>query len=175
MFGSHERTEAVPATVIRAARAEDLPKLVDLMHQLSKGGLRPEHKPPAVTDGHRAAFEAITRDSTARVLVVEVAGEVQATLTLYLLPNLSHGGQPFLLVENVVTDAAARGQRLGELLMAEAVRIARAANCYKVALASNIRRTDAHRFYDRLGFARSHQGFTLYLDEPDRAAGVADL
>jgi hypothetical protein len=32
-----------------------------------------------------------------------------------------------------------------------------------VQLTSQKRRTDAHRFYERLGFARSHDGFKLML------------
>jgi hypothetical protein len=32
-----------------------------------------------------------------------------------------------------------------------------------VQLTSQKRRTDAHRFYERLGFVRSHEGFKLKL------------
>jgi hypothetical protein len=32
-----------------------------------------------------------------------------------------------------------------------------------VQLTSDKRRTDAHRFYQRLGFAATHEGFKLHL------------
>jgi hypothetical protein len=32
-----------------------------------------------------------------------------------------------------------------------------------VQLTSNKKRTDAHRFYERLGFSRSHEGFKYYF------------
>ena len=40
---------------------------------------------------------------------------------------------------------------------------ARAAGCVRVQLTSNKERVDAHRFYERLGFRRSHEGFKLYF------------
>ena len=35
--------------------------------------------------------------------------------------------------------------------------------CGMVQLTSNKKRLAAHRFYERLGFAKSHEGFKLYL------------
>jgi GNAT superfamily N-acetyltransferase len=35
--------------------------------------------------------------------------------------------------------------------------------CYRLQLTSNKGRTDAHRFYRRLGFAASHEGMKLEL------------
>jgi GNAT superfamily N-acetyltransferase len=67
------------------------------------------------------------------------------------------------MVENVVVDAAERGSGLGELLMRHALEEARRAGCYKLALTSNKRRAGAHRFYQRLGFHASHEGFRIDL------------
>lgn len=47
--------------------------------------------------------------------------------------------------------------------MKRAVDRARLRGCGLVQLTSNKRRTDAHRFYASLGFARSHDGFKLAL------------
>jgi hypothetical protein len=38
-----------------------------------------------------------------------------------------------------------------------------AAGCYRVQLTSNKSRTAAHRFYERHGFAATHEGFKRYL------------
>jgi GNAT superfamily N-acetyltransferase len=88
-----------------------------------------------------------------------------ATYTLYLLPNLSHGGQPFAIVENVGVDAALRGGGYGRRLMEHARKQATAAGCYKISLTSHRNRAPAHAFYERIGFTNSHKGFTSYFDE----------
>jgi len=40
---------------------------------------------------------------------------------------------------------------------------AQRAGCYKLALTSNKQRPDAHRFYRRLGFRATHEGFRIDL------------
>jgi GNAT superfamily N-acetyltransferase len=81
-----------------------------------------------------------------------------------VIPNVSHRGTPYAIIENVVVDAKVRSKGYGELLMRHAVEEARLAGCYKVALTSNKRREDAHRFYERLGFQRTHEAFRLDLE-----------
>jgi GNAT superfamily N-acetyltransferase len=48
-------------------------------------------------------------------------------------------------------------------MMRHAIAEARERGAKKVRLTSNAVRNDAHRFYERLGFARSHFGFHLPL------------
>jgi GNAT superfamily N-acetyltransferase len=51
----------------------------------------------------------------------------------------------------------------GESLMRYAIEEARRAGCYKVSLTSNKRRAEAHRFYEKMGFTATHEGFRLLL------------
>lgn len=67
-------------------------------------------------------------------------------------------------MEAVRIRADRRGSGLGAELMRLATERARAHGCGLVQLTSNKRRTAAHRFYERLGFARSHEGFKLHLE-----------
>jgi GNAT superfamily N-acetyltransferase len=58
-----------------------------------------------------------------------------------------------------------RGSGLGEALIAWGISEARAHGCRLVQLTTNAGRTDARRFYERLGFEPSHIGMKLRLDE----------
>src|SRR5262245_5522252 len=119
---------------IRPATEADLPRLMALYRQLSEVGPMPETEPRPVESAQTEALPRLQQEPDAVCLVLEDDDGVIGSLTLYLLPNLSHGALPFALVENVVVDAARRGQRLGRLLMAEAERRAAAHGCYKVSL-----------------------------------------
>jgi GNAT superfamily N-acetyltransferase len=150
--------------VIRDARPEDLPRVLELLLQLSEQSTHPEARTRPLTADQPAALRSLTEGGH-RLLVLEVEGRLLGTLTLYILPNISHGGRPAAIVENVVVDAAMRGSGLGHALMAEAERLAATAGAYKVALTSNNQRTAAHAFYRGLGYDQSHQGFTKYRAE----------
>jgi len=95
--------------------------------------------------------------------VLEDGGQVLATCAVYIVPNLSHGAASWAIVENVVVDESCRSKGYGERLMAEAERLAREAGAYRLSLMSNMLRSDAHRFYARIGYRPSHQGFTKYF------------
>ena len=86
------------------------------------------------------------------------------TLQLTFIPGMVNRGQKRCLVEAVHVAPQHRNLGLGTALLNYAVERARAAGCGLVQLTSNKARTDAHRFYLRLGFAQSHEGFKLRLD-----------
>ncbi|HZU76534.1 MAG TPA: GNAT family N-acetyltransferase [Dehalococcoidia bacterium] len=153
------------AASVRDAQPADIPRLLELYLQLSEQSEFPEDAPRPATEEHQAALARIAADPNARLLVLEVERRVAGTLALYILPNLSHGGRPFALVENVVVDATLRGAGYGRLLMERAEALAAAAGCYKVALLSNSKRAPAHAFYERIGFNPTHVGFTRYADQ----------
>jgi GNAT superfamily N-acetyltransferase len=152
------------AIEIREAHEQDLPRLRELLFQLSQLGHDPEGEARAHTDQERAALAALQSDQCCTCLVLEVDGQVVGTLTVYVLPNLSYGGRPLAVVENVVVDERVRSGGYGRLLMMRAEEIARAAGCFKISLTSNRQRRDAHGFYERIGFSTTHHGFTRYLD-----------
>lgn len=144
-------------SMIRDATLDDLPALVRLHAQLS------DEPVSECTPRHRAAFAAVSADPRQRLLVVEQDGVVVGTAVLVIVPNLGHDGAPYALIENVVVDEAVRGQRHGERLLRSMIDEARAAGCYKVVLTSRKSRTDAHRFYKRLGFDATSEGFRCTL------------
>lgn len=112
---------------------------------------------------YSASFAVVEADANYHLLVLEADGGIKGTLALIVTQNLSHRGSPFAIIENVVVDEEDRGKKYGETLIRHAIGLAREHGCYKVSLTSNKRRTDAHRFYERLGFKRTHEAFRLDL------------
>jgi GNAT superfamily N-acetyltransferase len=60
-------------------------------------------------------------------------------------------------------DGSRRGLRLGEQLLTWAIDEARRRGCQLIQLTTDKQRPDAHRFYERLGFAATHEGMKLRL------------
>lgn len=148
---------------IREAAAADLPRLIALLHQLSLDGESREDLSLSVAKPYLAAFDQIQADPRQRLLVAEQDGAVVGTAVLIVVPNLSHVGRPYAIIEDVVVDAYSRGEGIGESLIRYMVEESRRAGCYKVVLTSNKARSDAHRFYRRRGFTASHEGFRMDL------------
>jgi GNAT superfamily N-acetyltransferase len=72
-------------------------------------------------------------------------------------------GTPVAQIEAVSVEPELRNRGVGGRMMRWAIERARERGCSRVQLTSNKRRADAHRFYQRLGFQRPHEGFKLML------------
>lgn len=151
----------MPSTV-RPATEHDLPRIVELLQQLSLDDRREDLGPP-LPDVYVDVFRRLEADPGQHLLVVEDDERIVGSVTVIVSPNLSHKGTPWAEVENMVVDDAARGRGHGEALIREAIEIARRAGCYKLTLTSNNQRTGAHRFYERVGFKQTHRGFRISL------------
>ncbi|GAA0435854.1 GNAT family acetyltransferase [Actinoplanes capillaceus] len=116
-----------------------------------------------VEPGIWAAFEAIDSDDRNYLIVAVDGGEVVGTCQLTFIPGLSRGGAERMLIEAVRISSARRGEGLGGELMRWVIERARARGCRIVQLTTDKRRTDAHRFYEALGFEASHEGMKLLL------------
>ncbi|MFE2287205.1 GNAT family N-acetyltransferase [Streptomyces sp. NPDC059443] len=146
--------------IFRTATRQDLPAVLALLAQ-DDGA--PEEARHDVGEAHERAFAAIEADARNELLVLEEDGTVLGCLQLTYIPGLGQGGRERALVEAVRIRADRRGGGLGAQLMERAAERARERGCGLMQLTSDKRRTAAHRFYERLGFARSHEGFKLRL------------
>ena len=146
----------------RPARFEDVPAILDLIVKGAPGDeVRVENSPEAA---YRAAFDAIERDDNQMLFVGELAERgVVSTMQLIFIPTLVNGGSWRMEMESVHVNPDCRGHSIGKQMVDLAVSIARERGCNLIQLTSNKQRPDAHRFYERYGFARSHEGFKLYL------------
>jgi len=108
-----------------------------------------------------ALLEEIRTTPHHRVYVAVEDGAVVGTYALLLIQHLSHQGGRSALVEDVVVRTDRQGHGVGRAMMDHAVALAREAGCYKLALSSNLRRTAAHAFYERLGLEKHGYSFRL--------------
>jgi GNAT superfamily N-acetyltransferase len=150
----------------------DLDTVVTLARQLAEGR---HDAMPADGPDVLARFTEICSQPNRSLLVAAVAENVLGMADLVVVANLTHGGRPWAIVENVIVDENCRNGGIGRALMGEALARAERAGCYKVQLLSRKNRSGAHAFYARLGFEASAEGFRRYLgdgtDEKSRPNG----
>ncbi|MGW2472279.1 N-acetyltransferase family protein [Streptomyces sp. NPDC001665] len=145
---------------IRRATADDLAEIVALLADDPLGAQResPEDLAP-----YRAALQRLADDPNQHMMVAVREERVVGTLQLTVIPGLSRHGSTRSVIEGVRIHADERGSGLGTRLIQWAVDESRRQSCQLVQLTSDVSRTDAHRFYERLGFIASHVGFKLAL------------
>jgi GNAT superfamily N-acetyltransferase len=144
--------------VIRPATKTDVPDIVAMLADDMLGASREE---PSDMAPYYAAFERITADANQHLMVAEAGGALVGTMQLFVLHGLASRGSTRVQIESVRVAAAVRGSGLGTAMMRWALNFARALGARQLQLTSHGSRTDAHRFYERLGFVRSHVGMKL--------------
>ncbi|HZZ45780.1 MAG TPA: GNAT family N-acetyltransferase [Pseudonocardia sp.] len=156
-------------TTIRLRRAgvEDVPAIVALLADDVLGSTRDGAGTDEELAPYLRAFRIVDADP-AQLLVVACTGadtqpQVVGTMQLGFLPGLARRGAVRAQIEAVRIRSDQRGRRLGEAMITWAVEEARRRRCAIVQLTSDKSRTDAHRFYERLGFVASHEGLKLAL------------
>ena len=150
------------AIVIRDATIEDLAFIVRQIDEDSvTGSIEDVDNPKG--PAYVAAFTAIADDPNQRLLIAELAGETVGTFQLTFTPGIFRKGAWRCTVEGVHVATAHRNKKIGASMMEWAIEAARSRGCSTVQLTSNKARTSAHRFYTRLGFTQSHEGFKYYL------------
>ncbi len=138
----------------RNATRDDVPAIVELLTDdpLGKG------REGAAAEAYLNAFDDIAANPMHQLIVGEDEGRVIACCQLTILAGLSRGGSRRALVEAVRVAADLRSQGIGARMMADCEARARAAGATIIQLTTDRSRTEAHRFYERLGYQASHLG-----------------
>ncbi|HVK92170.1 MAG TPA: GNAT family N-acetyltransferase [Mycoplana sp.] len=140
---------------IRAAGQADLPALLDLYRHLDAGDMRcPAGKAATI-------LERFLSYAGSAILVGHIGADVVASCTVVVIPNLTRGGTPYALIENVVTDAGYRNRGLGKAILRAAVEHAWSAGCYKAMLMTGSKKPSTLAFYEAAGFEQSKTGFQI--------------
>ncbi|MEU8677386.1 GNAT family N-acetyltransferase [Streptomyces sp. NPDC048560] len=145
---------------IRPAALADLPAVVAM---LADDPLGAQRESPDDLTPYNAAFRRLADDPNQHVVVAVREERIVGTLQLTIIPGLSRRGSTRSVIEGVRVHADERGSGLGTQMIQWAVDESRRQECQLVQLTSDVTRTDARRFYERLGFTASHVGFKLTL------------
>jgi GNAT superfamily N-acetyltransferase len=146
----------------RLATDKDLRDIVRMLADDLLGSQRERYEDP-LPESYINAFREIEADPNNELIVAELDGEVVGTLQLTYTPSISFQGGKRCTVESVRVDEKLRGQGIGCEMMLWAIERAKERGCISMQLTTNNDRTDAHRFYENLGFSKSHIGMKLKL------------
>jgi ribosomal protein S18 acetylase RimI-like enzyme len=146
---------------LRRAESKDLPSIVDLLADDPLGSTR--EGADAGYGPYERAFEEISADPRQLLVVAVDEQEIVGTLQLTVIPGLSRRGARRAQIEGVRVSRRYRSRGLGAAMIQWAFAESAARQCVLVQLTSDKSRVDAHRFYERLGFAATHEGFKMSL------------
>jgi ribosomal protein S18 acetylase RimI-like enzyme len=155
-----------PPLNIRTAVRADLPAIAAMLADDVLGASRER---PGDLSVYENAWRQMQAQAGNEVLVAVVGAQVVGCLQLIVIPGLARQGALRAQIEGVRVASTHRGQDIGERMFAHAIERARAAGCHLVQLTTDKRRTDAHRFYERLGFEATHEGMKLELGAAAKA------
>ncbi len=146
----------------REAATPDLPTIIAILADDDFGRGRENASLP-LDQAYVNAFHAIVTDPHQHLILVEQEGEIAGFFQLSFIPGLSRKGAWRGNIESVRVVKSLRGKGIGEAMIRHAIALCREKGCATVQLTSDKQRNAAHRFYGRLGFVASHEGFKLAL------------
>lgn len=133
---------------IRIARQEDAPKISSLLFQLGH----------PMTAGKLVDKIQSLISHPDHLLVVYDDNGVAAVMSVHFIPQLAKEGE-LAVVSYLVVDESARNNGVGKALEEYCLAVSTARNCDRIEIHCNIRRTDAHRFYERQGYLEERKHF----------------
>lgn len=144
----------------REALEADLPRLVKMLAADQLGSKREDMSQP-LNSRYISMFDEIQKDPNNELIVAEINHQIVGMMQITFIPYLTHIGSWRCLIEGVRVQNLHRGKGIGTLLINWAIGRAKEQGCAIVQLTSDKKRSDALRFYERLGFVSSHEGFKL--------------
>src|SRR5688572_11420915 len=146
----------------KQASIDDLPLIVRMLADDFLGQQRERPEDP-LSESYVRAFQEIDADLNNELIVAELDGDVIGTMQLTFTPSISFRGGKRCTVESVRVDEKHRGKGIGREMMLWALDRASGKGCISMQLTTQRDRIDAHRFYESLGFSKSHIGMKLKL------------
>ncbi len=159
MIGEAAEDRLDKAGRVRKVRRDELGKLLELYRYLN-----PDDPDISKNEATIQLWDEICDDHRQSILVLEEDDCLAASCTLVIVSNLTRGGRPYGLIENVVTHGNYRRRGYGKAVLDRAVAIAREKGCYKIMLLTGRKDEGVFSFYESAGFDRSKKtGFYMKL------------
>ncbi len=141
--------------MIRELNKSELSILLELYQHL-----RAADDPLPSQDEIEEIWNIIQHNPNLKYFGVFVDDVLVSSCTLSIIPNLTRGGRPYGVIENVVTHTDFRRQGHGRRVLKIALANAWSCGCYKVMLLTGQKNEGTYRFYESAGFDRhSKQAF----------------
>ncbi len=134
--------------VITQAIHGDIDELFELYTQLHGNTI------PEMDERVKETIRYILADPNYHLLIGRSDGHLVASVSMIVIPNLTHSQRPYALVENVITDEAYRGLSYATILLEAARAIAVSNHCYKIMLMTGSKSDKTLAFYERAGYNR---------------------
>jgi len=150
------------SVVVRRATQSDLGALLSLYEELAADKITAM---PGDHHSSEAPLAEILADPRHELAVAVIDDQLVGAADLLVVPNLTHRGEPWAIVENVIVTCTARRTGVGRALMEHLIGLAQSAGCYKLQLISGTHRAEAHEFYRSLCLETVGDGFKIYFDE----------
>ncbi|MEA5140317.1 GNAT family N-acetyltransferase [Arcicella rigui] len=142
---------------IRQATKADLPAILNLYATvLDKGKV-------LSIEQAETLFAKMAVYPNYKVYVAENEAGIIGTFALLIMDNLAHVGTPSGVVEDVVVADEVQGKGIGKAMMNFAMERCKEVGCYKLVLSSNLKRHEAHAFYESLAFEKHGFSFRVNL------------
>ncbi|MCL2212109.1 MAG: GNAT family N-acetyltransferase [Treponema sp.] len=131
---------------IKIAKKKDLSGILELYEQLHNGNASCLTKKEA-----NKIWDEIDKNNI-KYFLAKSDGKVLGSCYICIIPNLTYSGKSIGYIENLITDESNRRKGIGKRLIQKAIEYANENNCYKVVLQSGLKREEAHKFYEKMGF-----------------------
>lgn len=142
---------------IAEAEENDLLEVLELYETVLDKGKKVLH-----LNDSKILFAKFCQYPDYHLYIAKINSKIVGSFALLIMDNLAHFGTPSAIVEDVVVLEKFQNLGIGQQMMLFAMQKSKEKGCYKMVLSSNLVRTEAHRFYERLGFEK--HGFSFKVD-----------
>lgn len=104
-------------------------------------------------------YNDMLQDEQYLIIVAKEGNEIIGSVFGVCCKSIAVGGNPFLVIEDVIIKDKLRGKGIGKKLMNTLEEFAKANHCVYSILVSSDYRKKAHEFYEKLGFVEGVRGF----------------